>query len=291
MSSLRSLLFVPGNRADMLDKAVGFAPDAYMPDMEDSVPAGEKERARETVASHLPSLTQAGPLVIPRVNSLRTGLMPDDLAAVVGPHIFGVSVGKVSSPDEVRRIAGVLNALETRAGLEPGRTRLVVWIESALAVVNAYAICVASQRVVAAAFGAEDLTTDMEIERTAEGSEVAYARSAVAIAARAAGVFALDTPYFGLRDAEGLRRDAASARGYGFHGKFAIHPEQVEIINEAFGPSPTEIDNARAVVAAFEEAERAGRGATSLDGRVIDVPVVERARRLLESARSPHEVD
>lgn len=286
MPSLRSLLFVPGNRADMLDKALGFATDAYMPDMEDSVPDGQKKRARETIESHLPILTQAGPLVIPRVNSIQTGLMNDDLASVVGPYIYGVSVGKVNSPNDVQQIAGILNSLEARAGIEQGLTKLIVWIESALAIVNAYNICVASQRVVAAAFGAEDLTNDMAIERTVKGSEITYARNAISIAAKAAGILALDTPYFGLNDADGLKQDTAAARGCGFDGKFAIHPEQLEIINKAFGPSAAEVNNAKAVVAAFEKAERVGKGAISLDHKVIDAPVVKRARKLLKLARS-----
>ena len=277
---------MPGNRADMLNKALSFAADAYMPDMEDSVPASEKKRARETIESHLPTLTQAGPLVIPRVNSIQTGLMNDDLASVVGPHIYGVSVGKVNSAADVQRIAGILNFLETRVGIEQGLTKLVVWIESALAIVNAYDICVASQRVVAAAFGAEDLTNDMAIERTIKGSEIAYARNAISIAAKAAGILALDTPYFGLNDADGLKQDTAAARGCGFDGKFAIHPEQLEIINKAFGPSAAEVDNAKSIVAAFEKAERAGKGAISLDHKVIDAPVVKRARKLLKLARS-----
>ena len=136
------------------------------------------------------------------------------------------------------------------------------------------------------AFGAEDFTNDMAIERTQDGDEVDYPRKVICIAARAAGVLALDTPYFGFRDPDGLRANSQQARRYGFKGKFAIHPAQIDIINEAFSPSPEEVEHARRVVAAFEEAERNGRGSTSLDGQVIDVPVVRRARQLLELAES-----
>jgi citrate lyase subunit beta/citryl-CoA lyase len=281
MTLLRSLLFVPGNRPKMLQKALGLVPDAYMPDMEDAVPAGEKESARSVTASFLPGLGAAGPLVIPRVNHVGSGLLEDDLAAVVGPHIYGVSVGKTDAADQVRQISDLLGALEKQAGLEVGRTRLVPWIESALAVVNAYEICAASPRVVAVAFGAEDFTNDMGIVRTGDDVEIEYPRSVVCVAAKAAGVLALDTPYFSLRDPEGLRRDAQAARGYGFRGKFAIHPDQIDVINGAFDPSAEEIEDARRIVAASEQAERSGRGATSLDGEVIDAPVVKRARNLL----------
>ena len=284
MAVIRSLLFVPGNRTRMLEKALGLRPDAYVPDMEDSVPPSEKATARSITSSMLPSLSSAGPLVIPRVNSLGTGLLEDDLAAVVGPHIYGVSVGKIASPEDVAAVSEVLERLEALAGLKAGAVKLVPWIETALGVVNAYSISAASQRIVGVAFGAEDFTADMGIERTPDQSEVEYARRVVCVAARAAGVPALDTPYFTLRDPEGLRSDAADARAFGFKGKFAIHPEQIQVINETFSPSGAEIEYALRVVAAFEEAERRGTAATSLDGKVVDVPVVERARGVLALA-------
>ncbi len=286
MVVLRSLLFVPGNRPNMLEKAMGFTPDAFVPDMEDSVPADEKENARNVTASHLAGLAKAGPLVIPRVNSIESGLMEQDLAAVVGPDVFGVSVGKVGTAREIQHICGILDGLEQRAGLEKGRVKLVPWIETAIAIVNAHEVCAASPRIVGVAFGAEDFTNDMGIERTDDETEVDYPRRAVCIAARAADVLALDTPYFSFRDPDGLRANVLSSRRYGFRGKFAIHPAQVDVINEAFSPSESEIEHARRVLAAFEEAERIGRGSTSLDGKVIDVPVVRRAQALLEMAES-----
>jgi citrate lyase subunit beta / citryl-CoA lyase len=286
MTVLRSLLFVPGNRSDMLTKAAALTPDALVPDMEDSVPVEEKARAREVTASFLPQLAQCGALVMPRVNSLNTGLIEDDLAAVVGPYSDGVSVGKIYTPQDVKTIAGMLARLEQKAGIPVGHTKLVLWMETAMAIVQAYDICAASPRIVGVAFGAEDFTHDMGIERSDDDSEVAMPRSLVCIAARAANVLALDTPYFLFRDPEGLRHNALASKKIGFKGKFAIHPSQIDTINATFSPSPEEIDYARRVVAAFEEAERAGKGATSLDGKVIDVPVMKRARALLEVAES-----
>ena len=281
---------MPGNRADMLEKATGLAPDAFLPDMEDSVPWDEKGNARKVTASVLPRLAEAGTPVIPRVNSLDTGLLEDDLAAVVGPYIFGVSVGKIGSGEDIAQISDVMERLERSQGLDVGRLKLFPWIETASGVVNAREICVASSRIVAVAFGAEDFTNDMGVERTDEESQIAYPRSAVSVAARAADVLAVDTPFFSFRDPEALRRDCLVARRYGFKGKAAIHPAQIEIINEAFSPSAREIDEARRVVEAFDEAERAGRGSTSLDGKVIDVPVVRRARNLLETAEAVGQV-
>lgn len=288
MPVLRSLLFVPGNQASMLEKALGFMPDAFVPDLEDSVALDGKAQAREVTAAFLERLAQRGPLVIPRVNSLDTGLLEDDLAALVSPRIYGVSVGKIYTPEDVEAIANILQRLETQRHIPSGQIKLVLWMETAMAIVQAYAICKASPRIVGAAFGAEDLTNDMGIERHDDDAEVAVARNIVCLAARAANVLALDTPYFRFRDMEALQHNAMASKKIGFKGKFAIHPAQIDTINAVFSPSAAEIDHARRVVAAFEEAERAGRGSTSLDGKVVDVPVVKRAYALLElAARMP----
>jgi len=284
MTILRSLLFVPGNRPNMLQKALGFSPDVFVPDLEDSVPTDEKANARAVAASFLTKLSDTGSLVIPRVNSLDTGLLEQDLAAIITPDIYGLSIGKVQTVQEIADICGLIGPLEQKEGLATGRLKLIPWIESAKAIVNAYEICSSSKRIIAVAFGAEDFTNDMGIERTDDDSEIAYARSVVCIAARAADVVALDTPYFGFRDTDGLQRDASTAKKQGFKGKFAIHPTQIDIINATFSPSPQEVEHAKRVLAAFEAAEHQGRGSTSLNGKVIDVPVVKRARAILEMA-------
>ena len=286
MELLRSLMFVPGNRADMLEKAVGFEADALMPDLEDSVPLPEKAHARGVVAQALPALAKGKSLIIVRVNALTTGLMEDDLAAVVGPFIHGVGVPKTESAWDVQQADAILERLERQRGLPPGQVRLAVWVETAKAVVRAWEICSASPRAIGVCFGAEDLTVDMGTKRTDEGEEVLYARSAVAVAAHAADILAFDTPYVNFRDPEGLRRDTAKGVSLGYQGKFAIHPGQLSIINELFAPTPEEVDYARRVVQAAQEAEAEGRGATSLDDRMIDAPVVKRAQRVLAAAES-----
>lgn len=285
MTILRSLLFVPGNKESMLTKALAQKPDALVPDMEDSVPGAEKANARELIRSFLPKLAATGVPVIPRVNALDTDWLEDDLAAVVGPHVLGISVGKVRNSGDVSAISQLIGSLEERAGLPRGGIKLLPWIETAEAIVNCSAICRASERIVGVAFGGEDFTFDMGIERLEDESQIAYARQSLCIAARAAHVLALDTPYFKLRNPGGLRDNALRAKSIGFKGKFAIHPEQIDALNECFSPSAEEIAHAERVVAAFEEAESRGRGSTSLDGWVIDVPVVKRARALLELAR------
>ncbi|MFL2547223.1 MAG: HpcH/HpaI aldolase/citrate lyase family protein [Candidatus Rariloculaceae bacterium] len=284
MTAMRSLLFIPGNKQNMLEKAAGFRPDVFVPDMEDSVPDGEKGSARETIHSFLPTLAQSGIPVLPRVNALDTGWTEQDLSAIVGPHISGISIGKIEGTHDIETVSDLLNELESANDIEIGSLKLIPWLESARALVKCFEICSSSPRITGVAFGAEDYTHDMGIERLDDESEVVYARQVLCVAARAARVTALDTPFFRFKDDDGLRMDCSRSRQFGFKGRFAIHPAQIEGINEMFSPSEKEIEYARKVVAAFEEAEASGRGSTSLDGKVIDVPVVKRARSLLELA-------
>lgn len=281
MELLRSLIFVPGNRANMLARALNFDADIIMVDLEDSVPPGEKVAARAVAAKWIPRLRQAGQRVMARVNSLDTGLTRDEMAAVISPHLYGVSVGKTDSAEHLREIEGIISPLEIGENLEAGQVRLIPWIESAKAMVNVNEMASALVRTVAIAFGAEDFTNDMGIRRTDDGEEVYHARGTVAIAARAAGIASLDSPYVAFRNPEGLRRDAGAARQMGYTGKFAIHPAQIDIINETFSPNPEDVAYARRVMEAWEEAEAAGRGSLSIDGRMVDVPVVKRAQNLL----------
>ncbi len=284
MTALRSLLFVPGNKENMLEKAAGLRPDILVPDMEDSVPNAEKDNARKTIQSFLPRLAETGLPIMPRVNSLDTGWLESDLAAVVGPEILGLSIGKINGPQDIETVSDLLAELERAVELTVGSLKLIPWLESARAIVKCYEICTSNPRIIGVAFGAEDFTHDMGVERLEDESEVAYARNVLCVAARAAHVTALDTPYFRFKDEAGLRANSAAAKQCGFKGKFAIHPAQIDAINETFSPSKAEIEHARRVVVAFEEAETAGRGSTSLDGKVIDVPVVKRARAILELA-------
>ena len=284
MELLRSLLFVPGNRRDMLEKAMGLGSDVLVPDMEDSVPVSEKGAARALIADMLPHLAQEDRRVVVRVNALDTGLLEQDLEAAVTPHTYGVNVGKVEGPWDVQQVEYIMSGIEARKGLERGKVKLVLFIESALAVINAYAICSASPRIVAVAFGAEDFTVDMDVRRTEEASEVFLPRAMVAMAARAANVVPLDMVYPNFRDEDGLRRDIQAGKSLGYKGKFAIHPSQIGPINSMYTPPPEEVEYARRVVEVFKEAEAQGRGATSLDGQMVDIPVVKRAESLLEMA-------
>ena len=281
MELLRSLIFVPGNRPDMLEKARDFDADVIVADLEDSVPQQEKERARDIVAEAIPSLSGRGQKVVVRLNSLDTGLTNGELRAVIGPHLYGISVGKVESAWEIREYDRMASIAEGNSGLAPGILKLLPWVENSRAVMKAADIGAASDRIVGLAFGAEDYTDDMGIQRSDTGEEVYVPRSLVSIASRAAGVSALDSPFVGFRDPTGLKKDIEQALRLGYTGKFAIHPGQLETINAMFSPKSEDMEYARRVVQAWDEAEAAGRGSTSLDGRMIDVPVVKRARNLL----------
>jgi citrate lyase subunit beta/citryl-CoA lyase len=283
---IRSVIFVPGNRAKMLEGALAFNADVIMVDLEDSVPPSEKAHAREMAREWVPRLRREGRRVMVRVNALDTGLTRDEVAAVMGPDLSGVSVGKAESVWDIREADRIVTALESSTGLEPGHVKLVPWIETAQAVMAVQQIALASRRIIAIAFGAEDYTNDMGIQRTDSSEEVYFARSLVPIAARAAGVASLDSPFVQFRDPEALRRDLQVVRQMGYTGKFAIHPSQLDIINEMFGPLPEEVEYARRVVEVWTRAEAEGRGSIDLDGRMVDVPVLKRAQNLLAFAEA-----
>ncbi|MFW6174316.1 MAG: HpcH/HpaI aldolase/citrate lyase family protein [Chloroflexota bacterium] len=295
LPTIRTFLFVPGNRADMLRKAVATDADAIIPDLEDAVPDAEKAAARETVSGVLAELAQSGKPVVPRLNSLESGLLERDLAAVAGPHIAAVSVGKARGPGDVRRMAASIDVAERRAELRAGSIGLLPWIETARAVARAVDVCSASPRIRWVGFGAEDFSNDCGIPKDLGGwfglapdpaasPLLMHARAAVVTAAKGAGVAAIDTPYINYRDPDGLGAEARMARSMGFDGKFAIHPSQVDAINRMFSPTQEELDSAQRILAAAEEAEAKGHGSVGLEGRLIDRPTIERARTILRRA-------
>lgn len=289
MPVLRSLLFVPAHRPRMVQRALGlgdFAPgalDIAILDLEDGVPPDEKDRARAATASALGVASNgAGPARFVRVN--RGAAARDaDLAAVLRRGLEGIVLPKIDRPEEVDALARDLDEREDAAGIPRGSIRIVPSIESARGLLAAQAIASCSDRVIALLFGAEDFARDLGLpaERQAEAAELLYARSAVVVAAVAARRSAVDGIWPDVNDEVGLRRDAVQARRLGFNGKSAIHPGQIETINEVFSPSPAELSHARRVIAAFDEARSKGLGAVALEGKMLDEPIVDRARRTL----------
>lgn len=284
MPLLRTLMFVPGIRPNMIERAAGLFPDALVLDLEDSVPLAEKERARGIVRDAIPTLVRPGRLTTARVNGFHTGMTEQDLAAIVQPGLDAVNLPKPTGPEDIRRADAILTFLERQQGMEVGMVKIIRFIESAIALVRVYGIAAASPRVLGLNFGAEDFTLDMGINRTVAGEELEHARAHVAIAARAANVLAFDSPYMAHTDVEGLVREAQRSKQQGYKGKYLIHSAQIDPVNQVFRPSEEEITYARRVVESFEGAAAQGHGAVSLDGQVIDVPVYDRARNLLEWA-------
>ncbi len=284
MELYRSFIFVPGNRESMLEWAKSFKADVIMVDLEDSVPSGEKAAARDMAKEWVPILRREGQRVMVRVNSLDTGLTLSELEVIVSPDLYGISLGKVESTWNIKDVDRMLSAIEPLAGVERGSTKISAWVETASALIDARDIAIASPRVIALSFGAEDFTNDMGIERSDTGEEIQVPRSLVPVAARAANVASLDSPFVLFQDPDALRADAQRARLMGYTGKHAIHPDQLDIINGVFSPSTDEVAYARKIMEAWDEAEVAGRGSLAMDGRMVDVPVMKRAQNLLSFA-------
>ena len=286
MHLYRSLIFVPGIRENMIDKARSFDADVIVLDLEDSVPPAEKEQARQVVRRAIPTLAALGHTVHVRVNPVGSGLTRDDLAAVVCPELSGICLPKVESAQDIRDIDVLIREQEMEQGVKPGTLALIPAVESARGVLRCEEICRASTRLTAITLGADDYTADLGVHRTREGRELDYARQVMAVCARAADILTLDTPFADFRDEEGLVRESEWVRSLGFKGKYLIHPSQIGPVNRVFRPSEEEVTYARRVVEAFEEALARGEGAVQVDGRMVDAPVAKRARALIGLAEA-----
>lgn len=285
MGLLRSLLFMPGNQEKMLLKTPTVTADAVIWDLEDAVAPADKAAARELVGKHIAGLPAGVPVFV-RVNPFSTGMAEDDLFAAVHPRLSGVILPKTENPDELRLLSRLLGRLEAERGIPGGSLKVIALIESALGVIRAHEVATASDRVIAVALGAEDLTRDIGTSRTKEGTEVSHARGFVALAAAAAGVASIDTPHTDLNDLDALRAECLFVKQLGFSGKLAIHPKQVEVVNTAFAPTEAELAWARKVAAAVEAAGAAYRGVIAVDGKMVDKPVVDRALRILATGEA-----
>jgi citrate lyase subunit beta/citryl-CoA lyase len=276
-------MFVPGHSEKMLAKATGLNNlDVAMFDIEDGTPPGLKDQARSLINSVL-GTPSGGPRRFVRINAIATDRMEADLQAVVRPGLEGLILPKVDRADEVSLVDRLLTEQETLGGMEPGSVVLVPAIESAVGLLNAPAIAAAAARVIGLMFGAEDYGLDLGLSTNREGEarELIYARSAIVVAAAASHIQSVDGVWPDIQDFEGVRRDSIQARRLGFSGKSTFHPGQIDIINDVFSPGEAEVEHARRVVDAFEEAQAAGQAAVAFGGQLIDLPIVERARRVL----------
>ena len=282
---MRSILTVPVTNPRFIEKAPATGADVICLDLEDSIAPAEKAGARALAAEAISSIPIGAYSVFVRVNGEHTGLLDGDISAVAQPGLDGVVVSKASSPETIEDVDRLLSRLEAERGVPAGSIAISPLIETAAGVMASLDICRASPRVTAAVFGAEDFATDMGIQRTQEGEEVRWARAQVAVACHAARVTPIDTPDPDYTDEEHLEREMALARSLGYRGKLVIHPTQVAIANRMFAPSEAEIGEARTIVEVFErEGLAQGRAAIPFEGKMIDTPIYERAKRLLEAA-------
>ncbi len=281
---IRSLLFIPGNNPGMLLNADVHGADAIILDLEDAVSPDQKDAARILVRNAVKALSYNTQLVI-RVNPLGTSFYEDDLEAVVPLKPDFIMPTKVDGEEYIKDLDERLTVLEKKNGLTEGQIKIIPLIETAEGIENAFRIAKASKRIFGLFLGAEDYSADLRAHRTKEGDEILYARGRILNAARAASVEAFDTPFTDVNDEEGLEKDAFLAREMGFSGKAAISPRHVMGINKAFSPTKAEIDYANEVLMAIEEGIRLGKGAVSLRGKMIDKPIVDRAKRVVETAK------
>ncbi len=286
---LRSMLYIPGNSPSMIQQAPVFGADSILLDLEDAVALSEKDAARDLVCAFLKGLDFGGTVVTVRLNGTDTPFFEEDLRAVVPCRPDAVRLPKCSSPRDVLACDALMADLERESGLEPGRVKLHAMIETARGVANAQAIADSCPRVTALTLGGQDLTADMGVRKTREGRELFTARCLVSLAARAAGIDAFDTVWADVTDNEGLLEETKAVIGLGFSGKAAIHPGQIAWIHKAFVPEAKEIAKARRIVEAALAAEAEGRGVVAVDGKMVDAPVVKRARHTLEMARLAEE--
>ncbi len=276
-------MFVPGNNPAMMQDAYIYGPDSIMLDLEDSVSMAEKDTARLLVHNALKTIDYGKTEMVVRINPLNTPYGKKDIEAVVKAGVQVIRMPKTETAEEVVEVEREIERVEKELGCV-GRTQIMAAIETALGVVNAYAIATASPRMMGIALGAEDYCANLKTQRSKDGAELQLARETIVVAARAAGIDALDTVYSNLNDMETFRREVEFIKTLGFDGKSIINPRQIEVVNEVFTPTQKDIDKARTIIAAIKEAEKKGSGVIAVNGKMIDKPVVIRAQRTIELA-------
>jgi len=280
-------MFVPSNRANMVQRAHETPADVIVLDLEDAVPPDQKAAARQAIRPSIESLHSAGKTVHVRINNLDTRLTRDDLAAVIGPGVTALLYPKAQSGQEIRDLDVLIREQEYhKDGVTPGDTALIPMIETARAVLRCEDIAKASSRIVGLALGGEDYCADIGVPRTKEGRELESIRRVMIQVCAAYRLRALDGIYAVLGDEAGLRADAAYARSIGMKGKYVVHPEQVMPVNDVFSPTPEELEAARQLIAEFDTAIAAGHGTVRIAGQMVDVPIANRARELIAYAEA-----
>lgn len=280
----RTMLFIPGNNPGMLQNAGILGADSIIFDLEDAVSLQEKDSARILVSKAIREVDFGNCEVVVRINPLNSPYGRADLEAIAAARPDTIIIPKADA-EQIQLAAVMLDALESVNEIKSGMTKLIPLIESAYGLETIAEVIRSSSRNVAILFGGEDYTADMGVRRSKAGEEIFYARNRVATACKAFALDAIDTPFTDVDDLSGLSEDTLKARDLGFTGKAAINPRQVDAIHRAFAPQTQEIDYALRVIEAKLIAEKEGKGVFSLDGKMVDAPIINRATQTLELAK------
>lgn len=278
----RSMLYVPGNNPAMVQQATVYGADSVLLDLEDAIAPDEKDAARDLLCHHIPLLDRENCVLTVRINGLDTPLGEHDIQAMVPLRLDAIRVPKVESAASIQRLDALITRLEHQHGITQP-LEIHAMIETAKGVMNAAEIAVSTPRISALTFGAQDLLADLGLRRT-DRAGLAFPRGQIVMAAKAARLHVLDTPFIDIDDEEGLRASAEEAKSLGFTGKAVINPRQIDIVNHIFSPSQAEVTHAIRVVGSFNAHKTVGNGVFALDGKMVDRPVVEQAMNVLHLA-------
>jgi citrate lyase subunit beta/citryl-CoA lyase len=280
----RAMMFAPGGNEKMMTKALGVAADSLIIDLEDSVAPQVKKEAREQVKNFIMASDFGDKEVAIRVNSLKTEYGRDDLEVIMQARLHTLVIPKAESGQEMKELDALMSEIEKKYDLPIGGVQIIPLIETPLGIINIDEIAMSTPRLTGLLFGAGDFTRETRGQITKERLELYYPLMRIVIAARAAKIDAIDTPYFDVKDSEGCEANARQAKVMGYDGKAAIHPTQVDVINKVFTPTPAEVERAKKVIEVYQKAEAEGKGATQLDGQLIEHVHATIARRILKIA-------
>ena len=275
---------MPGNNPGMLQTAPIFGADSVILDLEDAVAITEKDSARILIREALKANSYEGVEVVIRINPMSTPFAHEDIDAMARLKPDAILLPK-ATPEDMRELDEMLNKIETEEGMEPGTIKIHALVETAYGVETVYETIKVSTRCEAVLLGGEDLAADLAVKRSKDSEELFYARTKIVNACKALKVDSVDTPFTDTNDYEGLRADTEKAKKLGFSGKLSINPRQIDTIHEVYSPTEAEIHHARRVMYAKEEAEKEGLGVFSLDGKMVDLPIINRAQHTLDVAK------
>lgn len=281
----RTMMFVPGANAAMLRDAPLYGADSIMFDLEDAVSLKEKDAARTLVHFALKTFDYSSVETVVRINGLDAG-GTEDVKAMVLAGVDVIRLPKTETAQDILDVEAVITQVEEANNIPVGTTKMMAAIESAVGVLNAPAIAASSSRLIGIALGAEDYVTNLKTRRYPDGQELFFARSMILHAARAAGIAAIDTVYSNVDNTEGFEAEVRLIKQLGFDGKSVINPRQIPLVNAIYAPTEKEIQNAKEVIWGIQEAEAKGSGVISVNGKMIDKPIVERAQRVIALAKA-----